>query len=260
MNHSLTSGDDGEALDLEKEIDQYLEDVFVELFGPIDHTRPPYHGPARWHSFDLDNQALDALRHVSHLLPLAVDDPYLWKWIVIAMYDALHGFFGIALRRSDGAQLLSEKDEQKTYGRWAKQRSGQQIVQKDFGNRVDETRNLFKKIQDPSRMNYLGGAPLQPTEDQASCFEHLAHLRDKLTHYGHGSHSVFVGEIPTIVLACIEMIEWLFKESKTHLPKQEERSVFHELVQRIRNAAINAEQVYQMTSDTTGGDPPNTSA
>ena len=116
----------------EIDTDQFLKDLAESFFGPVPEGAPTYQGPPRWHRFDLDGQALDALRHVANMLPRALDDPYLWKWIVIAMFDALHGFFGLALRRGDGAQLLTEKHEVRTYKRWDEERRrGRATVQRE---------------------------------------------------------------------------------------------------------------------------------
>jgi hypothetical protein len=240
------TNDDTADPELEDELDQILNELVESIFGPVPEGTPTYHGPPRWHSFDLDGQAVDALRHVAELLPRAVDDPYLWKWIVIAMFDALHGFFGLALRRGDGAQLLSEKHEQRTYQRWNEERRrGGPIIERD-PDRIDETRNLYLKTIDPQRMGYLGGGPFTPTRDEDSAFDYLAHLRDKLTHHGHGSRSVFVGELPVIVLQCLAIIEWLFDKSGTIHPRLEERDQVREMIRLVSHEAEKVARVYEL--------------
>ena len=230
----------------EGEIDPFLRQLVESFFGPIPEGTPTYHGPPRWHRFDLDGQAVNALRHVGDLLPRAVDDPYLWKWIVIAMFDALHGFFGLALRRSDGAQLLSKKHEQRTYKRWNEERHrGMAIAQRE-PDRVDETRSLYLKTLDPERMNYLGSSPFTPTADEDFAFERLAHFRDKLTHHGHGSRSIFVGQLPIDILGCLAIIEWLFEKSGTIRPRQEERDQTREMILLVRQEAEKVARVYEL--------------
>jgi excisionase family DNA binding protein len=232
--------------DVEKEFDSFVANLAESLFGPVDENAPVYYGPPRWHSFDLDGQAIDALRHVSNLLPRAAQDPYLWKWIVMAMFDALHAFFGLALRRGDGAQLLTKKHEERTYKRWNEERRRRQAIIKHEPDRVDETRSLYAKTLDPERMGYLGGGPFTPTADEDSAFEYLAHLRDKLTHHGHGSRSVFVGQLPIVILECLAVIEWLFEKSGTIRPRLEERDQVREMIRLVRGQAETAARVYEL--------------
>jgi hypothetical protein len=238
--------DDATDRKVEEELDQLFNQLAETIFGPIPEGTATYHGPPRWHSFDLNGQTIDALRHVAELLPRAVDDPYLWKWIVIATFDALHGFFGLALRRGDGAQLLSQDHERRTYKRWKQERlRGGPIVERK-PDRVDETRNLYLKILDPERMRYLGGSPFTPTADEDSAFEYLAHLRDKLTHHGHDTRSVYVGELPEIVIECLAIIEWLFEKSGTIRPRQEERDQVMEMIRLVRQEGEAVARAYQL--------------
>jgi hypothetical protein len=231
--------------DHEEEVDPFLRQLVDSFFGQIPEGTPTYHGPPRWHRFDLDGQAVDALRHVGDLLPRAVDDPYLWKWIVIAMFDALHGFFGLALRRSDGAQLLSEKHEQRTYKRWNEERKLGKAIQRE-PDRVDETRNLYLKTLDPERMDYLGSSPFTPTADENAAFERLTYLRHVLTHHGHGSYSVFVGELPVVILNCLGIIDWLVVKSGTIRPRQEERDQTRKMILLVRQEAGRVARVYKL--------------
>jgi hypothetical protein len=232
--------------ELDEEIDAFVLQLAESFFGPVPEGTPKYHGPPRYHRFDLDGQAVDALRHVSELLPRAVDNPYLWKWIVIAMFDAMHGFFGLALRRGDGAQLLTEKHEVRTYKRWNEERRrGKAITQRE-PDRVDQTRGLYLKTLDPERMGYLGGSPFTPTADENAAFERLTFLRHALTHHGHGSYSVFVGELPIDILGCLAIIEWLFEKSGTIRPRREERDQTREIIHLVRREAEAEARDYQL--------------
>jgi hypothetical protein len=231
---------------LEQEFDDYAASIAAALFGPIDTTAPVYTGPPRWHSFDLDRQAIDALRHVADLLPRAPADPYLWKWIVIAMFDAMHAVFGLALRRGDGAQLLTKQHERRTYRRWNDERRLGHAILDRAPDRVDDTRSLYAKVLDPERMGYLGGSPLTPTTGEEETFAYLARLRDHLTHYGHDSHSVFVGELPLVILTCLSMIAWLVEQSGTIRPRPEKRDQLRAMIRRVRQEAEAVARIYEL--------------
>jgi hypothetical protein len=237
--------DDATDREVEEELDEIFNQLAESIFGPIPEGAATYHGPPRWRSFDLNGQTIDALRHVAELLPRSVENPYLWKWIVIAMFDALHGFFGLALRRGDGAQLLREKQERRTYKRWNEERRRGGPIFPREPDQVDDTRNLYAKTLDPERMGYLGGSPFTPTANEDSAFEYLAHLRDKLTHHGLGTRSVFVGELPVTVIECLAIIEWLFEKSGTIRPRQEERDQVREAIGLVRQEAEAVARAYQ---------------
>jgi hypothetical protein len=127
----------------EREFKQAVDEVLASLGQGDDQeeVRRPFYG------FALDEQAIRGLELVAEFLPRADDDPYMWKWVVNALHDALHGFFCLALRRTDGAQLLIEKHERETYRRWNQERqvgSGFSVPGKQ---RVDLSLNLYEKTQ-----------------------------------------------------------------------------------------------------------------
>lgn len=94
---------------------QHDQQTAKEPSLPQSYLEPTY-------SFGLPRQAVFALRFVAELLPRVGAEPYLWKWIVIGVHDALHGFMGLALQRTDGAQLRGAREEQRIYDRWNRER------------------------------------------------------------------------------------------------------------------------------------------
>src|SRR5688500_17457628 len=75
-----------------------------------------------YHRFDLGGQAVDALSKTALELAKVEVDPFAWKWVVIALHNALHGFMGLALCGSHGAQLLTPKHERQKYEWWTRER------------------------------------------------------------------------------------------------------------------------------------------
>ncbi len=186
---------------------------FGVTYGESPVTVPPT-APDPWHSFHLDEQAVAALQLLAELLPRTAADPYLWKWAVAATHDALHGFMSLALRRSDGAQLLIQKHEQQRYARWERERQEYRPLPHDEGGRVDQFFNLFEKIQVEWRMRPLTNSRVfVPTPDQDRSVRYLDRLRNRLTHYSDVSESVCVAELPGVVLDCLSVIDWLLNES-----------------------------------------------
>jgi hypothetical protein len=168
-----------------------------------------------YHSFDLDDQAVDALAMTAAQLTRVEAEPAAWKWVVIALHQALHGFMGLALERSDGAQLLSQKHERATYERWHRERElGHPLP---FGAaRVDEFLNLYQKIQDSQRMGYfVHSRPLDATADQNDSVKYLNGLRNDLAHYSATTLIVHVADLPQVVLDSLSVISFLVLDSNT---------------------------------------------
>ncbi|MDP9363237.1 MAG: hypothetical protein M3Q10_03210 [Chloroflexota bacterium] len=171
-------------------------------------------GPDPVHAFRLDEQAVRALRFVAELLPRAAADPYLWKWVVAATHDALHGFMALALRRTDGAQLRIPKHERQTYDRWERERQQYRPLPHDEGDRIDQFLNLFEKIQDEQRMRqFVHSTVFVPTDDQDLSVRYLDRLRNDLTHYSDTTRIVRLAELPRVVLDCVGVVDWLLARS-----------------------------------------------
>ena len=71
-------------------------------------------------------------------------------------------------------------------------------------------------------------------------------MRDKLTHHGHGSWSIFVGQLPIVILECLAIIEWLFEKSGTIRPRREERDQTREKILLVRQEAEKVARVYEL--------------
>lgn len=141
--------------------------------------------------FDLAGQTVDALELVLEHLQRVPARPMSWKWALIGMHAALHGSFGLRLARSDGAQLLVPDQERQYWQRVHRERTTgrpEPIVYVTKRGKLQEPMTdwfleLFEKVQEPNRMNYLGGKALSPTPEQRESIEYLNANRGKLIHY-----------------------------------------------------------------------------
>jgi hypothetical protein len=161
--------------------------------------------------FDLEGQLTDALELTIEHLRRLPDRPMSWKWVLIGMHTALQCSFGLALERTDGAQLLVPEQETQFWQRVERERaSGMPEAMayttakgKPTGEKVDWFLELFAKTQEADRMRHFAGVPLQPTPDQARSVEHLNDIRNFLLHFGNTS---LVTEVP-----------WLFTDVENGL-------------------------------------------
>jgi hypothetical protein len=205
----------------------------------------PVHQPSPLYSFRQADQAIDALRFLADLLERAPTDPYLWKWAVLAMHDALQGFMGLALRGSHGAQLLVPKHEQREYRTWIEERRAGGISPTRGPRQFDSFRNLYAKIQDPDRMDhYVDSQAFSPTTEQDEAVRAVDSYRNALTHPGDSTLITTVGWFPTMILEALSVIEWLLEKSRTItiFPEDEERA--REMIQRVREQVTPLFEVF----------------
>ncbi len=173
---------------------------------------PPYH------SFGVGEQAVDALaKTVSELAKVEVD-PFAWKWAIIALHNALHGFMGLALRGSHGARLLIPKHERQKYARWERERALGRPIFEVEKERVDAFLDLYAKIQDPARMRqYVHSKAFEPTADQDVSMEWLDQLRNSFSHYSAVTQIEPVAALPELVRDCVAVVAFLVDESQNVL-------------------------------------------
>ncbi len=173
-----------------------------------------FYRPPAYIGFDLDAQAVDALAMATDQIYLVQADPFAWKWVVIALHNALHGFMGLALRRTDGAQLLIEKHERRTYAHWERERQAEQFLPDPGPTRIDTFLNLYEKIKHLERMRqYVHSKPFLSTEDQDASIAYLDRLRNDLSHYSDIRLVVRVPALPRMVENCAAVIGFLLRES-----------------------------------------------
>lgn len=196
----------------------------------LDRKRPP---DPYW-TFELDEQLLDALETTNLHLENAIQYPLSWKWAIIALHAAVHCAFAVVLRHSDGAQILTEKLEKRTYERWETERQTGELST-DWGpERVDDFLNLFAKVQDSERMSYLNGRPLVPSEPQSESVRFLNYLRGTLSHPSATSHSVHSLSVLVSMRDCLAIIDFLLNQAQPHpLVHTESADLANTLLERL---------------------------
>lgn len=201
--------------------------------------------------FDLEGQTVDGLELTLEHLRRASDRPMSWKWVVIGMHAALHGSFGVALRRTDGAQLLPPEQERQYWERVDRERANQapevpiyyarkvestsskrpRVVER----RVDQFLNLFRKTQEANRMSHFGGVPLRPTPAQKRSVEHLNSIRNDLIHFSDMSRMTDVARLLTDVTDGLDIVETLLTRTLNMAEGEPSNTIMdYELADRAR--------------------------
>lgn len=159
--------------------------------------------------FDIEEHTIDALELILEKMRQAKERPAAWKWVVVGLHSAMHGGFALVLRRSDGAQLLPKKLEQATYARWERERQTGQFEDEHYDH-VDWFTQLYQKTKDPQRMSYLGGSPLEPTDEQEKAVGTLNTYRGSLLHFSATAWSIPTVNFLYLIEELLPMLHFYF--------------------------------------------------
>jgi hypothetical protein len=157
-----------------------------------------------WLSTDRALDAVNSLEMVYEQLAKTNRDPHRWKWVLIALHNALQAYMVLALRGSDGLNVLTDKLAKEQVDAW-KQNS--KILRP---LRLDDFGNLYKKIQ--KRKLMLRGTSSKvfvPQGTQDESVELLQELRNDFIHFVHGGLAIKLIGLPRVVKDCIDIIDFL---------------------------------------------------
>jgi hypothetical protein len=176
-----------------------------------------------WLSTDEALEAVFSLEMVCDQLPKATDNPFYWKWVIIALHKALQGYMVLALRGSNSINVLTKKCAQE----WMDARRKRSEVFPE--SRLDSFFNLYKKIQTGRKtydqwkakggllrrkngdlmLMYGDSQPFEPQGTQTESVKMLNGLRNELIHFLPKSWVLDIGDLPRMVTDCIDIIAFL---------------------------------------------------
>lgn len=164
--------------------------------------------PNNWLRTDELREAVLAICMVKEMLNRVNDEPYYWKWVVLALHNALQGFMVLALRGSDGLSVLKD-DCAKA---WL------DAYERGDGNypeaRLKRFLELYKDIKSDKMRIYGDSRPFRPQGTQGRSVKLLNRLRNEFIHYTPKSWSLEISGLPKVVEDCIGVISFLAFESR----------------------------------------------
>lgn len=151
---------------------------------------------------DEHEEAVFALESVAEWLNRVEGQINYWRWIVLAMHNAIQGFMVLALRGSDGLRPLRDK----CANAWLKARreNGEPPEEK-----LDSFLNLYKKIKSDRMLFLEHSLKFTPTGSQNRSIKRLNSIRNQFIHFLPRSWWIEVSGLPQIFLDCLEIIEFL---------------------------------------------------
>ncbi|MEW6351211.1 MAG: hypothetical protein AB1646_19305 [Thermodesulfobacteriota bacterium] len=152
---------------------------------------------------------MTSLEMVCEQLPKVVDEPHRWKWVVIALHNALQGSMVLALKGSAGLDVMTDKNAKKLLAFLTQDgASSPKLWLDDFGS-------LFRKIQRPECMARLvGSRHFEPKGTQTDSVKILNEIRNTFIHFFPKTQSTAVHDLLAILQDCIDIIDFLLFKSE----------------------------------------------
>jgi len=195
----------------------------------------------QWLRTDESQESMVSLEMVCEQLSRVRDDPHSWKWVIVALHNALQGYMVMALQGSNYLNIFN-KDGSKKWLAYYSQKTG------DYPELyVDSFLNLYKKIKNSGLMSrYVHSRPFKPTGTQTESVMILKELRNDFIHYFPGSLSLEVSGFPKMVQDCIDIIAFLAFESRNILWHDEDLEVrTGNLIETIRSHLDTVREEYE---------------
>ena len=156
---------------------------------------------------DEREDAVDALEHVSAIVATLPGRPLRWKWVILALHNALQGALVCTLSGTSGLGALGSSSQKKVL-RWLEEAS-------HSGNRempemwLADVMDLYKRTKDSKLMAECGGDPLAENKDRDSDVERLHQLRNVFAHFSPKGWSIEIAGLPRIAISAVQIIEEL---------------------------------------------------
>ena len=129
-------------------------------------------------------------------------DAYAWKWVLIALHNAMQGFMVLALWNGNGLLALRPSVAKK----WVKayESDGPFPAEK-----LDEFLNLYLKVKDPANFHTIGAGPFEPGGTHDQSMSRLNEFRNMFTHFTPKGWSLELAGLPQICLDVLEVMTFL---------------------------------------------------
>lgn len=173
------------------------------LASPIAGGDPLMPRPV-WVRTDDQTEAVHALEMAAEQLEKVLEEPYRWKWVIVATFNSLQAFMAAALQGTAGiGAMRNDYIEQWHEANEKSDRPKMEPVLASFNTLWDRCRS------DKWICGFIDSSPLTPTAPQAASIASLKKWRDAFIHYQRGSLSIEVGGFPEDIRDSFDVIEFL---------------------------------------------------
>jgi len=156
-----------------------------------------------WLRTDEAQQAVLALQTANEQLPRVTANPHHWQWVIIGLHNALQGFMVLALRGTNGLNVLTDECAKEWLA--AYERGDDKYPEP----KLDKFLKLYKKIKSDRMKMYVNSQLFKPSGTQGRSIRKLNSLRNEFIHFVPKGWSLEVSGLPQIVDDCLAIISFL---------------------------------------------------
>ena len=200
----------------------------------------------QWVQTDTKREAVSALEMVYEQLDHVQNDPHRWKWVILALHNAVQNFMILALRGTNNLNVMRESDAEAWLDAY---NNNQQLL--PSGKLLDFL-DLYKKIKGDTMEIGLNSRRYVPKGQEGRSIKQLNRLRNAFIHYMPKIWLIELPGLPGIGLDCVRVIDFLVNDSQNILLEEEDRQELQQLLCDIENSlTLLSERYKQGIQDST---------
>jgi hypothetical protein len=182
----------------------------------------------KWLITDESVETVSALEVFAEELLRVQQNPYRWKWVIVALHSGLQGMMVLALQSSHGLHVLRPEDA--SWWLEAHERGGP--YPDDL--KLDDFLNLYKKVKSDRMLMYDHSQKFHPKGTQGGSVKLLNRLRNEFVHFTPRVWALELEGLPAMSADCVEVAEFLAWQSHNVTWSDQD------LVQRAKSAFQSA--------------------
>lgn len=161
-----------------------------------------------WLETDEYQEVIATLRAARKFVDFASSDTTYWKWVIIALHNAVQGCMVIALTRSDGFGAIDPKQELA----W-KNADLRHVQPPPVKEKLLSFMKLFEKIQRKGTIQISSAERFIPTRTQDCSMRKLCEIRDDFVHFAPKGWHIQLSGAPLLAVDCLDVARFLATNS-----------------------------------------------
>lgn len=158
-----------------------------------------------WLRTDEYEEAVSAVEATADFAGTVVEDQYRWKWVLIAVHNAVQGFMVLALRRGSGLLVLHDD----VAAQWLKAYRESKPIPKE---KLDSFLNLYSKVKTTAAAGYVHSRPFVAGPSHNRSMEKLNEFRNDFIHFVPKGWSLELAGLPAICMDCLSVARFLHSD------------------------------------------------
>ena len=135
---------------------------------------------SEWLSTNESVEVVSDFEMFSEQLRRVMANPHRWKWTIIALHSGIQGMMVLALKGSNGLNVLREEDKER-WLEWYNGGQSDELRPRDV--KLANFLTLYKRIKGAQMLLYTDSEKFVPKGTQGSSIKNLNLLRNKYIHF-----------------------------------------------------------------------------